>query len=87
MVPLPAERHAGANSAHHVIPVEVWKEEQSFFNDIGIGKDMNSAFNGINFPGSASAMKQDAGKCMDIFHSSNYHNYSDILRRRIARVE
>jgi len=23
---------------------------------------MNSAFNGINFPGSASAMKQDAGK-------------------------
>ncbi|MEB6511223.1 hypothetical protein MXM72_03775 [Enterobacter roggenkampii] len=65
----------------------MWKEEQSFFNDIGIGKDMNSAFNGINFPGSASAMKQDAGKGMDIFHSSNHHNCSDILRRRIARVE
>ncbi len=48
---------------------------------------MNSAFNGINFPGSASEMKQDAGKGMDIFHSRNYHNYSDILRRRIARVE
>jgi hypothetical protein len=49
-------------SAHHVIPVEVWKENQSFFNNIGIGKDMNSAFNGIHVPGSASAMKQDAGK-------------------------
>jgi cytochrome c-type biogenesis protein CcmH/NrfG len=35
---------------------------KSFFNNIGIGKDMNSAFNGIHVPGSASAMKQDAGK-------------------------
>jgi hypothetical protein len=37
-------------SAHHVISVEVWKENKSFFNNIGIGKDMNSAFNGIHVP-------------------------------------
>ncbi|EKS7193972.1 MULTISPECIES: hypothetical protein [Enterobacter] len=49
-------------SAYHVIPAEVWKENQSFFNNIGIGKDMDSAFNGIYLPGSATAMKQDAGK-------------------------
>ena len=74
-------------SAHHVIPVEIWKENQSFFDNIGIGKDMNSAFNGIHIPGSASAMKQGAGKGMDVFHSSNHHNYSDIVRQRIARVQ
>ncbi len=74
-------------SAHHVIPVEVWKENQAFFDKIGIGKDMNSAFNGIHVPGSASAMKADVGKGMEVFHSSNHHKYSDIVRQRIANIQ
>ncbi|MDE8744536.1 hypothetical protein PZA20_22305 [Pectobacterium polaris] len=43
-------------SAHHVIPVEVWKENSEFFDKIGMGDKMNSVFNGIHVPGSKAAM-------------------------------
>ncbi|MDE8744660.1 RHS domain-containing protein, partial [Pectobacterium polaris] len=43
-------------SAHHVIPVEIWKENSEFFDKIGMGDKMNSVFNGIHVPGSKAAM-------------------------------
>ncbi|MCT8354672.1 AHH domain-containing protein [Photorhabdus kayaii] len=73
-------------SAHHVIPVEVWKENQVFLDKIGIGRQMNSASNGIHIPGSESAMKADVGKGMKVFHSSNHNNYSDEVRGKIRDI-
>nr|WP_227469969.1 AHH domain-containing protein [Dickeya zeae] len=74
-------------SAHHVIPVEVWKENGAFLDKIGMGGQMNSAFNGIHVPGSETAMKADVGKGMDVFHSSNHNNYSDEVRQRMSSIE
>ncbi|MCW7764648.1 AHH domain-containing protein [Photorhabdus luminescens] len=53
---------------------------------IGIGRQMNSASNGIHIPGSESAMKADVGKGMKVFHSSNHNIYSEEVRQRIDVV-
>uniref|UniRef100_UPI00359C66F6 AHH domain-containing protein n=1 Tax=Dickeya zeae TaxID=204042 RepID=UPI00359C66F6 len=74
-------------SAHHVIPVEVWKENGAFLDKIGMGGQMNSAFNGIHVPGSETAMKADVGKGMDVFHSSNHNNYSNAVRDELSYIK
>ncbi|WP_085653854.1 RHS repeat-associated core domain-containing protein, partial [Lonsdalea britannica] len=74
-------------SAHHVIPVEVWKENGAFLDKIGMGDKMNSAFNGIHVPGSQSAMAADVGKGMNVFHSSNHNAYSNDVRRELSNIK
>ncbi|WP_211006624.1 RHS repeat-associated core domain-containing protein, partial [Pectobacterium versatile] len=74
-------------SAHHVIPVEVWKDNSEFFDKIGMGDKMNSVFNGIHVPGSKAAMDADLGKGMGVFHSSNHNNYSEDVRRELENIK
>ncbi|MDC9623801.1 PAAR domain-containing protein [Xenorhabdus sp. XENO-7] len=74
-------------SAHHVIPVEIWKENQKFLDKIGIGGRMNSAENGIHIPGSKKAMQDDVGKGMKVFHSSNHNTYSGEVREAIDVIK
>lgn len=74
-------------SAHHVIPVKVWKENSEFFDKIGMSDKMNSVFNGIHILGSKAAMDADLGKGMNVFHSSNHNNYSDDVRQRLSNIK
>ncbi|MBD2794060.1 RHS repeat-associated core domain-containing protein, partial [Xenorhabdus szentirmaii] len=74
-------------SAHHVIPVEIWTKHQEFLNQIGIGGRMNSVENGIHIPGSKKAMKDDVGKGMKVFHSSNHNTYSGQVDNKIAAIK
>ncbi|MBD2801324.1 PAAR domain-containing protein [Xenorhabdus sp. M] len=74
-------------SAHHVIPVEIWKENKTFLEKIGIGGRMNSVENGIHIPGSKKAMEDDAGKGMKVFHSSNHNTYSGEVRQSIEEIK
>ncbi|WP_256611777.1 RHS repeat-associated core domain-containing protein [Vibrio ostreae] len=73
-------------SAHHVIPVEIWKNHQSFFDDIGIGSRRDSVENGILVPGSEKAYKDRLGKGMSVYHSSSHNNYSSDVDRRIEDI-
>ncbi|CAM3558349.1 hypothetical protein XNC1_3463 [Xenorhabdus nematophila ATCC 19061] len=74
-------------SAHHVIPVEIRKENQKFLDKIGIGGRMNSVENGIHIPGSKKAMQDDVGKGMKVFHSSNHNTYSGEVREAIDVIK
>lgn len=45
-----------SKQAHHVIPEEIWKANQDFFDDIGLGGQMDKATNGILLPDKASGV-------------------------------
>ncbi|WP_051616352.1 RHS repeat-associated core domain-containing protein [Lonsdalea quercina] len=73
--------------AHHVIPVDIWKKHDSFFNSIGMGGSRDSVGNGIHIPGSQAAYKEGLGKGMAVFHSSKHDNYSNIVSDEISLIK
>ena len=73
-------------AAHHVIPVEVWGENKSFLNKIGMGGMRDTVGNGIHLPGSKAAVKDDVGHGIKIHHSSNHPAYSQDVRDRLGII-
>ncbi|MEX2951070.1 AHH domain-containing protein [Serratia fonticola] len=73
--------------AHHVIPVDVWKKYDSFFNSIGMGGSRDSVGNCIHIPGSQAAYKEGLGKGMAAFHSSKHDNYSNIISDETSLIK
>ncbi|WP_170974377.1 AHH domain-containing protein, partial [Citrobacter sp. wls619] len=62
--------------AHHVIPVDVWNNNASFFNDIGMNGMRDTVGNGILMPGSQTGFLNGDGKGMAVYHSSRHDYYS-----------
>ena len=57
------DRHLGGvvgdkKQAHHLIPEQIWKLHAQFFENIGMGGDMDKAGNGLLIPCSESKAKQ-----------------------------
>ena len=74
-------------SAHHLIPVEVWQENKSFFDSIGMGSDRDKLTNGLLIPGSESAYKDGVGKGNQAYHSSNHNDYTNSVRRDLDQIK
>jgi len=60
--------------AHHLIPEDVWGSFEIFFDNIGMGGQMDLAANGILIPSNARSL---AASSLDIIHSSQHPNFSD----------
>ena len=54
---------------------------------IGLVGRRDSVENGILIPGSEGAYKNGLGKGMSVYHSSNHHNYSAEVERRLNSIE
>ena len=69
--------------AHHLIPVEIWNSFDTFFNNIGMGGQRDSAPNGILIPSNATSL---ASSTLDIIHNTSHDNYSELVRERLALI-
>ena len=77
--------------AHHVIPHKVWKANQKFFDDIGLGKKPGR--NGMNPKDSAAdgvfmPKDQPTGRAhqFDTYHSGNHRNTSTDMETSVVNV-
>ncbi|MEK4171428.1 RHS repeat-associated core domain-containing protein [Lysinibacillus sp. FSL L8-0312] len=69
--------------AHHVIPTNVWKQYQTFFNDIGIGGLRDQAFNGMMIPSNPDTLK---GSTFDFIHNTSHSAYNKNVMNRVATI-
>ena len=74
-------------SAHHVIPVDVWQNNQVFLNEIGMGGMRDTVGNGIHIPGGKSAYDNGLGKGIGVYHSSKHDNYSTDVDTRLKAIQ
>jgi myo-inositol-hexaphosphate 3-phosphohydrolase len=70
--------------AHHVIPQETWKNNEGFFKEVGF-KGKHSAANGVFLPNSSTKASQFGG--FSVYHSGSHNDYSNLVERRIQRIE
>jgi len=66
---------------HHLIPEEVWKENQSFFDDLGLNMDGKS--NGRLVAGSESKRIANGD---NVYHRGSHPQYSNHARSRVAKI-
>ncbi len=69
--------------AHHVIPEEVWGNNQKFLDDIGLGSQMDKATNGLLLPSNNGAMVPDGP---DIKHIGSHPKYSAEVDGRVKAI-
>ena len=65
--------------AHHLIPVEVWKDNVTFLNTIGLSGQRDTASNGID--SEIEARKNNKA----FYHNGSHGNYSKIVDTRIKK--
>ncbi|MEK5039317.1 RHS repeat-associated core domain-containing protein [Sporosarcina sp. FSL K6-3457] len=71
------------SQAHHVIPTNVWKEYQTFFNDIGMGGKRDEAFNGMMIPSNPDTLK---GSSFDFIHNTSHSAYNSNVMNRAGNI-
>jgi RHS repeat-associated protein len=69
--------------AHHVIPEEVWKANQDFFDNIGLGGQMDKATNGILLPDKASGIVPGGPQ---IVHRGSHPEYSAEIGGKVSTI-
>ncbi|WP_114789444.1 DUF6531 domain-containing protein [Niabella yanshanensis] len=69
--------------AHHVIPEQVWKANQDFFDDIGLQGQMDKATNGILLPDKASMIDSEGPQ---IVHRGSHPRYNDEIADRVTNI-
>ena len=68
--------------AHHIIPEQVWKENNKFFKEIGLrGRD--SASNGVFLPNSKEVASKNS---LQYFHCGSHGQYNDLMRDEITEI-
>ena len=70
--------------AHHLIPEQIWKRHLQFFEDIGMGDEMDNANNGVLAPCSESKAKS---MNRAFYHCGSHAIYSAQIEARIAEIE
>ncbi|WP_274797347.1 RHS repeat-associated core domain-containing protein [Lysinibacillus sp.] len=71
------------HQAHHVIPTNVWKQYQTFFNDIGMGGLRDEAFNGMMIPSNPDTLK---GSIFDFIHNTSHSAYNSNVMNRVGNI-
>lgn len=69
--------------AHHIIPEQVWKANQGFFDDIGLNGRMDEAFNGMLLPDSEVKAKERAAAT---YHRGSHPNYNSMTSNRVTSI-
>jgi RHS repeat-associated protein len=69
--------------AHHVIPHEVWVDNQDFFNKIGLGSAKDLANNGVFLPRS-QRIANELG--FDYYHFGSHITINDSMRNKVEDV-
>ena len=70
--------------AHHLIPVEVWKDNVTFLNTIGLSGQRDTASNGILlYDSEIEARKNNKA----FYHNGSHSNYSKIVDTRIKKIQ
>jgi RHS repeat-associated protein len=67
---------------HHVIPKEIWGENQGFLDDIGIGGRRDKSENGLNLPDSPQGKGGP-----NAYHRGSHDNYSKEVGRRLDDIQ
>ncbi len=67
---------------HHLIPEQVWKENQQMFDDLGL--DMDGKHNGRLVAGSE---KKRAQLGDNVYHRGSHPQYSHAVRSRLAGIK
>jgi len=70
--------------AHHIIPEQIWKEQEIFFNNIGMGGDKDKAANGVLMPDSEAKAKQMKRQ---LYHCGSHKMYSDRIRSELNKIQ
>lgn len=70
--------------AHHIIPEEVWKKNQDFFDKIGLSGQMDKASNGILLPDRASAITNSTPQTI---HFGSHPEYSGIIGEKVESIK
>ncbi|ATA92146.1 hypothetical protein CGC56_08260 [Capnocytophaga canimorsus] len=68
--------------AHHLIPNEVWKENEQFFNDIGFA-GRHEATNGIALPNTQKGGIQEG---YSYYHSGSHSKYSEMISEIVNEI-
>ncbi|MFF7108620.1 RHS repeat-associated core domain-containing protein [Pseudomonas sichuanensis] len=69
--------------AHHLIPEEIWKKNSDFFEDIGMGGQMDNKENGLLMPDSHNKAK--AMKRM-FYHCGSHSTYSSTVNAEVLDI-
>ncbi|SDC32877.1 DUF6531 domain-containing protein [Niabella drilacis] len=69
--------------AHHIIPEQVWKANQDFFDDIGFKGKMDQATNGILLPDKAAMVNPEGPQ---IVHRGSHPKYNDEIADRVTNI-
>ncbi|MDO6855319.1 RHS repeat-associated core domain-containing protein [Cellulophaga lytica] len=74
----------GDFQAHHVIPHEVWVDNQQFFDDIGLGGAKDKASNGVFLPKNADVAQQGG---FDYYHRGSHPDINTDMGTRVNAVK
>jgi uncharacterized protein RhaS with RHS repeats len=70
--------------AQHLIPVKVWKDNESFLSKIGMGGQRDKSSNGLLMHDNA----QDArNNNKAVFHNGRHNDYNEMVNNRIQRIK
>ncbi|AGZ37875.1 hypothetical protein PVLB_25480 [Pseudomonas sp. VLB120] len=69
--------------AHHIIPEEIWEDNITFMDDIGVGGNMDNKENGVLMPDSADKAKQMKRK---FYHCGSHDVYSRAVQEEISEI-
>ena len=69
--------------AHHLIPEEIWNENMSFFNKIGMENMRDHRSNGLLMPSNERKARQMGRR---YYHCSNHNNYSHLVRLQVEDI-
>ena len=73
-----------AMQAHHVIPEEIWGQNQQFLDDIGLGGQRDKATNGILLPDNAGGVTKHGPQ---VVHRGSHPKYSAEIDGRIQTIK
>ncbi len=74
----------GNFQAHHVIPHEVWVDNQQFFDDIGLGGAKDKASKGVFLPKNADVAQQGG---FDYYHRGSHPGINTDMGARVNAVK
>ncbi|MDO4729355.1 MAG: RHS repeat-associated core domain-containing protein [Bacteroidota bacterium] len=69
--------------AHHLIPNEIWKQNEKFFNNIGFA-GQHEATNGIALPNTQQGAIQEG---YAYYHNGSHSEYSDKIKVRVDKIK
>jgi RHS repeat-associated protein len=70
--------------AHHLIPEEIWGRNQTFLDQIGIGRERDFASNGVLLHDNEADARSNQ---KPVWHRGSHANYSDMVNTRVQDIQ